>query len=298
MIPPIETPLILLYEDQAKRIFAKDETKQISNAFKYRGVLNKMQCTDFSSHHGIITASTGNHGTAVAIAAESLGIPCVVVVPESVPVCKKQNITRHGAMLLDKSMKSYEECKSMAMALSEENAFLYIPSFDDHLIIAGHQHIFEEATKTISFDACFCPVGGGGLVAAAIRHKSNLGQIVGVEWDQCPAMKCSLEAGKRVVSMLSSSKGSICEGIVVSQVGEIPFQYASEYCLPVTLVSEQEIENAIRELYKQNIIAEGAGAASFAAAMKSERVGNILCTISGGNIDRTLLAEILRSELQ
>ena len=103
MIPPIETPLILLYEDQAKRIFAKDETKQISNAFKYRGVLNKMQCTDFSSHHGIITASTGNHGTAVAIAAESLGIPCVVVVPESVPVCKKQNITRHGAMLLDKS---------------------------------------------------------------------------------------------------------------------------------------------------------------------------------------------------
>lgn len=291
-----KTPLKKILEDKEKAIYIKDETKQITGAFKYRGVYHKINQTDYFGYKGIITASTGNHGAAVALVSKERNIPCIVVVPENTPDCKTKNILSQSARIVSKGFTSYEQCKQYAIALSEKNRLLYISSFDDDLIIDGHKTLFAESTEQIQFDYCFCPVGGGGLVSAAIRHQKGLGKIIGVEWEKYPVMKKSLEEGRRLMLSCEDDFENICEGIVVSQVGKLPFEQAMEYGLQIQSVSYNEIVNAISLLKQYGIESEGAGAAALAAALSAAVSGKILCVVSGGNIDQNLLEKIAERE--
>lgn len=286
----IHTPLLKVYSDSHKEIYVKDETKQLTGAFKFRGVLNKFHSNDIASCYGVVTASTGNHGFAVAIIANEYKIPCIIVVSQDTPLCKIQNIAKTGASIKYIDGR-FEECNAYAKNYATNHGYLYISSFDDEQIIEGHKQLFAEATENDEYDYCLCPIGGGGLVSAAIKYNRRLGTILGVENQTLPKMKLSLEQG-RIVNINNYMVG-ISEGISIGEVGRIPFKYAKDYGLRVLLVSEEEIKNGIRFLNKKGITSEGAGAASVSAALKYPIEGKILCIVSGGNIDLSLLSQII-----
>ena len=178
----------------------------------------------------------------------------------------------------------------------------YIPSFDDLTIIQGHRSLFAEVEREQEqpFDVVFVPVGGGGLLAASIQHYegSNV-KIVGVELDSAPAMARSLAQGERIV--LERAEGR-AEGLLVREVGSIPFQIAQKaHNLEMFLVSDEQIQIAIRLLWEHSQIrAEGAGAASVAAALfypHTQRTQRALAVISGGNIDESYFQEALAARL-
>ena len=248
-----------------------------------------------SKYRGIVTASTGNHAIGVSIAAKSYNISCVIVVPNTTPQCKKEKIRSLGSIVVEEKFNSYDQCADFAEEYAKRNKYLYVPSFDDRDMIDGHKSIFEECTKDKYFDYCFCQIGGGGLVSAAIEYKRGLGEIYGVELDTNCKMKKALEEGKIISCPVEKT---ICEGIVIEKVGRLPYSIADRFGLDVKIVTEEEIREAMKILYQIGIYAEGAGAASFAAALKMKEIkGNILSIITGGNIDSNKLCEIVGNSI-
>ena len=297
----IKTPTILDYEDTRKKRFVKNETLQIGGAFKYRGVYNKLLnegCMD--KYKGIITASTGNHGIAVSIAASKSDIKCIVVVPRNTSKIKKDRIAQYGAEVIDDMFDTYDECMNYCMKREVNEEYLYISSFDDLQMIEGHKSMFCECSDEYGgmfFDTCICAVGGGGLVGAAQSYKGKLfKRLIGVEIEKYDAMRQSLEKGERIKISLEGSQHSLCESLLISKVGELPYSIAKQNELDVVTVSENEVKKAIFMLSKNGIVAEGAGAITVATAMRDEYMGNILCVVSGGNINQDEYERIKRGE--
>lgn len=286
---PINTPVVLIEDEKNNKIYLKDETKQYTNAFKYRGVYNKFSSIDLDKYEAVITASTGNHGQAVSLCAKLYNKKCYIVLPFNTPRIKKEKILKNNAeLIIQNDLKTYNQCQEYAIELANKYNYLYIPSFDDYDIIEGHKKMFEETKVYGNFDYCFCPVGGGGLISAALTSeclcKTN---IVGVEIENNDAMKQFLqEKERRFIELNIPEEASFCEGILVSQIGKIPFEIAKQKRLIIKTVTIREIKNAIKNLANMDIVAEGAGAASLAAVLNSD-ISNkkILCIVSGGNID-------------
>lgn len=294
---PINTPVIIIEDNNKNKIYLKDETKQYTAAFKYRGVYNKFSTINLNEYEAIITASTGNHGQAVSLCSKLYEKKCYIVLPFNTPKIKKEKIVKNNAeLIMKKELKTYNKCQEYAIELAKEHNYLYIPSFDDYEVIEGHKTIFEETKSYGDFDYCFCPVGGGGLISAALISESlKKTNIIGVEIENNDAMNQSLQKNERIsIDLNISEEASFCEGILVSQIGKIPFEYAKQENLTIETVSIRETENAIRKLAEFDIVAEGAGAASLAAALKYG-ISNkkILCVVSGGNIDNEVFERII-----
>ena len=298
-IKPITTPIIKIFDKNNNTIYLKDETKQFTGAFKYRGVYNKFKEANLSKYNGVITASTGNHALAVSLLARKIGIKCYVVIPNNTPKIKKEKIRSNSAIIFDDSkLKNYDMCVKIAKQKAQKYNLLYIPSFDDIDIINGHKTMFEELPFQ-KIDYCFCPVGGGGLVSAAILSKKLINtKIIGVELEGFSAMKASLKYGTKTKIKIENEINSFCEGILVSEVGNVNFNIAYNHNLEINTVSKENIKSAIGALNKIGIKSEGAGAASYAAYLNSNISNStILCIISGGNIDDELYTQIVGSEL-
>lgn len=298
LVKPKNTPIYIIRDEKRNNvIYLKDETNQYTNAFKYRGVYNKFsKCKNLNSYNGVVTASTGNHGQAVAFAAKQLGIKCVIFVPKTTPLKKIKKIKNFDAVIYKRKIYNYDFAKSQALKFAEKNNYFYISSFDDMDIIQGHMSLFNEVNM-LPINYCFCPVGGGGLVSAAI--KSLKAKVIGVELEGNDAMNKSL-LSKRLenIKLSVSEKNMFCEGILVSEVGKIPFEIALENNLQVNLVNIEDIKNAIRILSNYNIFAEGAGASSLAGYLKSDiKNSTVLCIISGGNIDDSVLNLIMEERI-
>lgn len=295
-----KTKSVLVYSDKKKEIYIKDETSQVSGAFKYRGVFNKISNENVDQFNGIVTASTGNHGTSVAIAAEAFGKNGVIVVPKRTPLRKKNNIAKHGASLIDDLFDTYDECMKYAIQFASDNNYLYIPSFDDELIIEGHKSLFEECIAEYGegfFDRCYCPIGGGGLISAASSYKNSLFKnLTGVEVEKYDAMNVSLKEGELTKISLEGSEKSLCEGLLVQKVGALPYSIAKKNNLFVQTVSENEVKRAIKFLAQYHIMAEGAGAAALAVALRENFSGKALCIVSGGNINIEEFESIINSD--
>lgn len=292
---PINTPLLKVY-DQVRNntIYFKDETKQYTNAFKYRGVYNKFSKIDLTNYNGVITASTGNHGQAVSLVAKQLEIKCSIVIPHSTPTIKREKIKKNGAIIIDyEELTDYDKCSNYAIEKSKEDNLLYIPSFDDQDIIDGHKTLFDEIPYT--YDYCFCPVGGGGLISAALTNrKLNNTKIIGVEIEEQDSMNQSLINHEIISVNIKQDNNSFCEGILVKKVGNLNFKIALENNLNMTTVTINDIKESIKRLNKLNIVAEGAGASSYAAYLNSNiKNSSILCVISGGNIDKYVFKSIV-----
>jgi threonine dehydratase len=280
-------------------LWLKDETQQVGKSFKFRAALHRLLHEPAGST--VVTASTGNHGMGLALAASMLHLKVQVYVPAHVSDVKARALAELGAQV-EKIAGGYDECVQAALSFSEETGAPYISSLDDPLVVEGHSSLFYElrdqlAREGAAIDALFVPVGGGGLLAGCLQcYRGSTQRIIGAELACVPSMKIALETNERV--LLPPAK-SCAEGMLVRQAGVLPFGLAKEYpFLSIETVTEDEIQSMQHKLWTNNSIrAEGSGAASVAAAVRflehSAERHCLAAVISGGNIDERTFQEAL-----
>jgi threonine dehydratase len=283
-------------------LFLKLENLQITGSFKPRGVFNKLlNLSSEEKEGGIITASAGNHGQAVAFAAQKLNCYARVVVPLSTPKVKISGIKKYGADLVLFG-ESYDEAERKAKELATKDGCIYISPYNDELIIAGHGTIGLEIIEELpNVDTVLVPLGGGGLisgVSVAMKNCKPETQVIGVQSQASPVMYESLKAGK-VVDFQKVVKKSVAEGLS-GNVGPITFAIVQKYVDNVVLVKEKTLRHAISLLWNHDkYVIEGSGAAAVAPVMENKSIFKdkiVVSVLTGGNIDIDLFQTILRSE--
>jgi threonine dehydratase len=285
------------------KLHLKLENLQMTASYKERGSLNKiLHLTEKERKAGVIAASAGNHAQGVAYAAERNGIKATIVMPETTPLAKVRGTQEFNAEVILHG-SSYDDAFARAMELQAERGYSFIHAFDDPLIIAGQGTVGLELLEQNPYlDAVIVPVGGGGLIAGvaiAMKEINPKIRIIGVEAEQVPSMKASLEAGKIVEVERAST---IADGIAVAKVGRHTFPIVQKYIDDIVTVNEEEIANAVMILLeREKTLAEGSGASGFAALYNHKISGlegkRVAVIVTGGNIDITILAKILERGL-
>jgi threonine dehydratase len=299
----IRTPMLVsrtLSEHIGAEVWLKFENLQFTAAYKERGALNKLlQLTPEERARGVIAASAGNHAQAVAYHAKRLGIPAVIVMPESTPTVKVTQTEGHGAKVVLFG-NIVDDAFGRARELALENGYVFIHAFDDPQIIAGAGTVgLEMIEDAPDLDTIIVPIGGGGLMSgvsiAARAVKPDI-ELIGVEAELYPSMKCAIQH-----CQMPLGGDTLAEGIAVKQPGELTSRILAEYANDVVLVSERNLERAVAMLVGiEKTVVEGAGAAGLAAMLseperyKGKKVATLLC---GGNIDTHLLANVLVRDL-
>lgn len=289
-----------LSEQMGKDIYLKLENWQRTGAFKFRGALSKISLLSKEElDKGVITASTGNHGLAVAAAAQIWGAKATIVLPENSPDAKTAPLKYYGATLVEKG-KDYEDAEDEARRLIHEKGFTFIHGFDDPIVISGQGTVGLEIFQQLPEAECIIvPVGGGGLIggiAATSKLLNPAIKVYGVQSIASPAMLNSFRAGELVETPVEPT---IAEGLAGRTVGEFALQIALKYVDDIVLVEEEEIRQAIIYLLdKTRLITEGAGAVGIAALLAGKLVPEekkVVVVISGGNISFQLLKELVQS---
>jgi threonine dehydratase len=283
-------------------LFLKLENLQITGSFKPRGVFNKLLHLNVDEKdRGIITASAGNHGQAVAFAAQQLGHYARVVVPRNTPKVKIKGIRKYGADLLLFG-ENYDEAERKAKELAREDGCAYISPYNDRYIVAGHGTIGLEIMEALpNVDVVMVPLGGGGLISGisiAVRSIKPDVQVIGVQSKSSPVMYESLKAGK-IVQVQKTKTKSVAEGLS-GNVGPITFEIVQKYVDCVMLVEEKTLRHAVFLLWNYDRqVVEGSGAAAVAPVIENMPFfagKTVVSVVSGGNIDSDLFQSILASE--
>ncbi|MBI4561412.1 MAG: pyridoxal-phosphate dependent enzyme, partial [Candidatus Rokubacteria bacterium] len=249
------------------RCFVKLENLQMTGSFKERGAANLLRSLSAGERaRGVIAASAGNHGLAVAFHCQRLAVPAVIVMPEWAPLIKVTSARRYGAEVV-LAGGNYDETHAHARRLQGERGLVFVHPFDDPRVIAGQGTIgLELLEQCPDLEAVVVPVGGGGLLAGitvAIKALKPAVQVIGVQAEELPAMRRALAAGAPVTLPPAAT---IADGIAVRQVGGITFDIARRLVDEVVAVDEEEIANAILLLLEiEKTVAEGAGATPLAA---------------------------------
>jgi threonine dehydratase len=284
------------------KVFFKLENLQLTGSFKERGALNRLLTLPAEeSARGVIAASAGNHGMAVAYHSRRLGIGSTIVMPTSAPLIKVTRVRQYGAETILQG-SDYDGAYTEAIRLGKEKSLTFISAFDDPWIVAGQGTIgLELYEQNPDLDAVIVPVGGGGLIAGiALGLKTLLPKvrIFGVQSAALPSMKAALENGAPVKLAAAMT---IADGIAVRAVGATPFDLIKKHVDEIVTVSESEIANAVLVLLEvEKTVAEGAAAVPLAALL-NKKVGlsgkNVGLVVSGGNIDMNLISRIIESGL-
>jgi threonine dehydratase len=283
----------------------KLESLQLTNSFKLRGAVNATAA--FAERRRgspgpaglIVTASAGNHGRAMACAAERLGLPLVVFAPQSAPRAKLDSIARHGADL--RPAPTYEESERMAKAFAAEAGATYISPYSHPDVVAGAATVAVEILEDWpEVDTILASVGGGGLVsgiAIAARALAGRVEVVGVECEASPAFHEALKAGQIVEVEVHPT---LADGLAGNmEPGSITFDLVRRFVDRTVLASEAAIAGAMRGLFEEErVVAEGAGATAVAALLSGLPVSGrrVAVVVSGSNIDAALLSKVLRRE--
>ena len=320
----VRTPLVP-FTGQAKAassLLIKPESLQPTGAFKLRGAYNAVYAVtrDLNScaaPAGVVAHSSGNHGFAVAYAARLLGISAAIVVPENAPAVKTDAIASTGAELV-----RVEPTLAARVAATEEIArvrgYHPVAPFDDRDVIAGQGTIGLEIAEDFTTGplqgakppaAVLVPISGGGLIsgiAVAVKVLLPGTRVIGVEPELAADARDSLRAGTRVAWTPAQTSRTKADALRVEQVGELNFPHIQAYVDDIVTVSEDEMLAAIRQLARQaRLIAEPGGAVAVAAALYRDPIElgitsaaeqPVVAVLSGGNIDPTLLTEILQTE--
>ena len=284
------------------RVFVKLENLQMTGSFKERGAANVLlMLDDAERRRGVVTASAGNHGLAVAFHAARLGIGAVIVMPEWAPLTKVVAARRHGAEVLLHG-DNYDAAYARARDIEAERGLVFIHPFDDPRVIAGQGTVgLELCDQVPELEAVVVPVGGGGLAGGtgvALKSLRPEARLIGVQTEEVPGMRAALDAGERVTV---PSAPTIADGIAVRRVGEHTLALARRYLDGVVTVSEEEIANAILLLLEiEKTVVEGAGAVAL-AALVNKRVSlegrSVVLLLGGGNIDVNVIARIIERGL-
>lgn len=273
----------------------KLENLQVTGSFKARGAFNHVLALREQCAGGIITASSGNHGQAVAYVARVLGLRAVVVVPEDVVATKAQAITGYGAELIRRGRYS-EERLALARELAERRGLHYVPPYDDPHIIAGQGTAGLEILEQVpDVETVIVPVSGGGLIsgiAAAVKSLRPEVRVVGAEPAGANRFARSRAAGRPV---LLEKAETIADGLRVLTPGRLTWAVTGRYVDQFHAVSDEQILDAMRQvLLDGHVLAEPSGAAGVACASSLGVVGpRALAVISGGNTDPAVLQTAL-----
>jgi threonine dehydratase len=262
----------------------KLELLQHSGSFKARGAFANLLLRKIPSA-GVVAASGGNHGAAVAYAASKLGIPAKVFVPTVASQEKIERIRGYGAELVVIGER-YAEALAASERWAAESGALKVHAYDQQETLLGQGSVgLEFEQQSPNLDSLLVAVGGGGLIGGVAAWYANRVKIVGVEPEAAPTLYNALQAGRPVES---PAGGIAADSLAPKQVGAMMFPIAQEFISGVTLVTDDAIQQAQQALWKtMRIVAEPGGAAAFAALLSGrykpqpgERVGVLVC---GGN---------------
>ena len=279
-------------------IILKTENLQVTGSFKVRGAAYKIsQLSDEEKARGVIACSAGNHAQGVALAATKAGAKSLICLPDNAPISKIEATKKYGAdVCLVPGV--YDDAYNKALELRDCEGYTFVHPFNDEDVIAGQGTIGLEILEQVpDVDAVIVPVGGGGLisgVAYAIKALNPNVKVYGVQASGAPSMVKSVKEGK--IKKLASVT-TIADGIAVKEPGDLTFDLVSQYVDELVTVTDDEVAAAILALIEQQkLCAEGAGAVSVAAAMfnKVPVAGKkVVCLVSGGNIDVTILSRVI-----
>jgi threonine dehydratase len=285
------------------QVFLKPENLQVTGSFKVRGAAYKIsQLSEEEKARGVIACSAGNHAQGVALSATRFGIKSLICLPEGAPILKVEATRGYGAEIC-MVPGVYDDAYKKALELQKEHNYTFVHPFDDEYVIAGQGTIgLEILTELSDADVIVAAIGGGGLcsgVAVAAKALNPKVQVWGVQAEGAPSMYQSVKEGK--IIRLSSVK-TIADGIAVKEPGVNTFSYCSQLLDGIVTVSEDEISTAILTLIEKNkMISEGAGAAPVAAVLFDKipdlKGKKIVCVVSGGNIDVTILSRVIKRGL-
>ncbi len=283
-------------------IYLKLENLQMTGSFKERGALNKiLSLTDQQRRAGVVAASAGNHGQAVAYHAGRRGIPAEIWMPKHTPLIKHTATRAHGAEVVLFGA-NYDEAYAGAVERCAEKQAALLHAFDDEEVIAGQGTIgLEMMEQNPGLDVIVVPVGGGGLAAGvgcAVKGRNPNVEVIGVQTAKLPSMKAAL-AERAPVSIPAAS--TLADGIAVRRAGAHTLPLVQQYVDDILTVDDEEIATAILVLLeREKTLAEGAGAAGLAAVLSGKlhhRTRKIGIVISGGNLDVSLLSRIIERGL-
>ena len=290
--------------NQSCNVYLKTENLQVTGSFKIRGSYFKIsQLTDEEKKKGVIACSAGNHAQGVALAATKNGIKSTICLPDGAPISKVEATKRYGAeVCLVKGV--YDDAYKKAIELKNEKGLTFIHPFDDPDVIAGQGTIgLEILTQLPSADVVVVPIGGGGLIggiAYTIKKLKPSCKIYGVQAAGAPSMEQSITDGE--IETLNGVN-TIADGIAVKTPGNLTYDLCQKYVDGIVTVTDDEIALAILTLLEQQkLIAEGAGAVPVAAVMNGKIPDidgkNVVCVVSGGNIDVTILSRVIERGLK
>lgn len=285
------------------QIFLKAENEQRSGAFKFRGALNAMLALPPARlRDGVVTASSGNHGLAVTMAARMLHTTATVVIPRDCPGRKSSAIERAGARTIRYDPVSQDRDTIVARVARREGRAV-VPSSDHPAVIAGGGTVALELADQIGMlDVLVVPVGGGGLAAGcavAVTQSAGRTRVVGVEPESGDDTHRSLAAGRRIQIPLPQT---IADGLRHQVPGELTFAINRKLLDRVVLVSDEEIVAAMKFLLDNvGMLAEPSGACALAAVLAG-RVPEVCearagVVVSGGNIARAEALELMSGRL-
>jgi len=273
----------------------KLESLQVTRSFKVRGALNALvRLAAQPSPPVVVTASAGNHGRAIAWAAERLGLDAVVFTPAGAPKAKVGPIARHGADLRAVA-SDYEDAERMAMAFARATGATFISPYSHPDVIAGGGTVALEIRDAWpEVEAIVVAIGGGGLISGIARLSKGVSpsiHVIGVEAD----VSCAFTAARRAGHIVAIEVGaSLADGLGGNvEPGTLTWEYIRDLVDEVVTVSEADLRHSLRGLVaEEHLLAEGAGVAAV-AAVASRRVAlqgrKVAVVVSGANIDVTTL---------
>jgi len=297
-----ETPLdysIVLSHLTGCHVYLKCEHLQYTGSFKIRGALNKLLgLTSEQRSQGVVTASSGNHGAAVAFGLSKLHVPGIVFVPEQASSTKVENIRNYG-LPIEFYGKECGQTELYAIEYAKRHKMVYISPYNDPQVIIGQATIANELTYQLNqIDAVFVPIGGGGLIAGIgsfLKKVMPATQIIGCLPKNSPVMAESIKAGHIIEMETAPTLSDATAGGIEKDA--MTFEMCQKYVDEYILAEEDEIEHAIIQLIQSHhFLIEGAAGVAVAAFLKSASRfvdKNIVIVLSGGNISLETLKVIL-----
>ncbi|MFP5238030.1 MAG: threonine/serine dehydratase [Acidobacteriota bacterium] len=302
----VKTPLVRApFPGLAGEVWLKAESLQPIGSFKLRGAANKiLQLSPDEICRGVITYSSGNHAQGVAYAARAVGAKAVIVMPSNAPKIKRDATLALGAEVVDVGVASSERL-AKAEELVRAHGYIVVPPYDDEKIIAGQATCGLEIVEELpDVDLVLSPVSGGGLlsgVATAVKGLRPSARVFGVEPELAADATESFRTGNIVTWPAELTSRTICDGLRTQSVGHRNFAHIQKYVDGIITVTESEVRAAIRAIVATaRLVPEPSGAVTTAAllfhAHELPPYKKAAAIISGGNVDPTLLAEVLNAD--
>src|SRR5262245_51708022 len=295
------TPLMrhaLLEQETGLDLWVKHENHNPTSAFKVRGGLNLVRSlSPDERRRGVVTASTGNHGQSIALACKKEGVRCTVFVPDGNNPDKNAAMRAFGAVV-DEGGRDFDEARERCERRATETGARYVHSANEPLLIAGVAtyalEIFEQLPDV---DVIVVPIGGGSGACGNCLVRNAIGastRVIGVQAEKADAFTRSFRSGTRVVG---DSAATFAEGMATRVTFDLTFSFLARELNEIVTLSEAELAEGVRlALRATHNLAEGAGGAALAAAVKSKPAldgKRVVVVMSGGNLDAAKLRWVL-----